>query len=112
MADTPHFLNEPFSITDEHLNTGLRGFPVGTVRTSDVDPMEGVSYVGFPIEDLADLPCENVIYLLFHNHKHLLPFNTWHTGCCESDHELSMATVSFFTPDVPRSACRSLRCRR
>ena len=66
MADTPHFLTEPFSITDEHLNTGLRGFPVGTVRTSDVDPMEGVSYVGYPIADLADLPCENVIYLLFH----------------------------------------------
>ena len=66
MADTPHFLNEPFPITDEHLNTGLRGFPVGTVRTSDVDPMEGVSYVGYPIADLADLPCENVIYLLFH----------------------------------------------
>ena len=23
-----------FTVTKEHLNTGLRGFPVGTVRTS------------------------------------------------------------------------------
>ena len=67
MSDTPaRFLGEPFTITDEHLNTGLRGFPVGTLRTSDVDPVEGVSYVGYPIADLADLPCEDVIYLLFH----------------------------------------------
>lgn len=57
---------EPFTITEEHLNTGLRGFPVGTVRTSDVDPMEGVSYVGYPIADLVDLPCEHTIFLMFH----------------------------------------------
>lgn len=57
---------EPFTITEEHLDTGLRGFPVGTVRTSDVDPMEGVSYVGYPIADLADLPCEQTIFLMFH----------------------------------------------
>ena len=42
-----------FQITENHLNTGLRGFPVGTVRTSRVDPNEGVSYVGQPIKDLA-----------------------------------------------------------
>jgi citrate synthase len=66
MTDGTRFLSEPFTISDEHLNTGLRGFPVGTVRTSDVDPMEGVSYVGYPIADLADLPCENVVYLLLH----------------------------------------------
>ena len=57
---------EPFTITAELLDTGLRGFPVGTVRTSDVDPVEGVSYVGYPIADLADLPCEHGIWLLFH----------------------------------------------
>lgn len=66
MGDATPLHFEPFTVTEEHLNTGLRGFPVGTVRTSDVDPMEGVSYVGYPIADLADLPCESTIWLLFH----------------------------------------------
>jgi citrate synthase len=54
-----------FTVTKEHLNTGLRGFPVGTVRTSKVDPQEGVSYVGYPIKDLAHLDPEAIVYLLF-----------------------------------------------
>jgi citrate synthase len=59
-------LSEPFVIDDSKLNAGLRGFPVGTVRTSAVSPEKGVSYVGYPVAELADLPCEDVIYLLFH----------------------------------------------
>ena len=55
-----------FEITQAHLNTGLRGFPVGTVRTSKVDAHQGVSYVGYPVKDLARLDPEAVIYLLFH----------------------------------------------
>lgn len=55
-----------FEITEAHLNTGLRGFPVGTVRTSKVDPLEGVSYDGYPIGDLAYLDPEAVVYLMFH----------------------------------------------
>jgi citrate synthase len=54
-----------FTVTKEHLNTGLRGFPVGTVRTSKVDPQEGVSYVGYPIKDVAHLDPEAIVYLLF-----------------------------------------------
>lgn len=54
-----------FTVTKEHLNTGLRGFPVGTVRTSKVDPQEGVSYVGYPVKDVAHLDPEAVVYLLF-----------------------------------------------
>jgi citrate synthase len=54
-----------FEITDKHLNTGLRGFPVGTVRTSRVDPNDGVSYVGHPVKDLAHLDPEAGIYLLY-----------------------------------------------
>ncbi len=57
--------NVLFEITENHLNTGLRGFPVGTVRTSRVDPHEGVSYVGYPVMDLAALDPEAVIYLLY-----------------------------------------------
>ena len=53
-----------FTITEAHLDKGLRGFPVGTVRTSRVDPNDGVSYAGYPIGELADLEPEDVIYLM------------------------------------------------
>lgn len=66
-TDSTHSDDEVlFTITRKHLNTGLRGFPVGTVRTSRVDPKEGVSYVGYPIKDLAFLDPEAVVYLMFH----------------------------------------------
>ena len=55
-----------FQITRKHLNTGMRGFPVGTCRTSSVDPMKGLSYVGYPVADLAYHEPEAVIYLLLH----------------------------------------------
>lgn len=55
-----------FEIKEEHLDTGLRGFPVGTVKTSSVDPIAGVHYVGYPIEDLAYIEPEAAVYLLFH----------------------------------------------
>jgi len=53
-----------FEITEAHLDTGLRGFPVGTCRTSAVDPEKGVTYVGYTLDQLVDLPAEHVIYLL------------------------------------------------
>ena len=53
-----------FTITESHLDSGLRGIPVGTCRTSFVDPIEGVHYVGYPVGDLANLEEEDVIYLL------------------------------------------------
>jgi len=59
-----------FEITSGHLNSGLRGYPVGTCRTSRVDPQEGVSYVGYPIGALADKDPEAVVYLL---HRKRLP---------------------------------------
>ncbi|MEE2625187.1 MAG: citrate/2-methylcitrate synthase, partial [Candidatus Thermoplasmatota archaeon] len=55
-----------FTITEDHLDIGLRGVPVGTCRTSYVDPIEGVHYVGYPVGDLANLEEEDVIYLLMH----------------------------------------------
>jgi citrate synthase len=57
--------NVLFEITEKHLNTGLRRFPVGRVRTSRVDPQDGVSYVGYPIGDLANLDPEAAIFLLY-----------------------------------------------
>lgn len=52
-------------VTENHLNTGLRGIPVGTCRTSFVTPDEGVHYCGYPIRELVDVSPEDVIYLLF-----------------------------------------------
>lgn len=65
MSDPPAI---EFTITEKQLDTGLRGYPVGTCWTSGVDPQRGVSYVGYPIAEIAHLPPEDVIYLLFHKH--------------------------------------------
>jgi citrate synthase len=62
-ADKPG--SEPlFTITRDHLDTGLRGFPVGTCPISHVDAVEGLSYGGYPIAELAHLEPEEVIHLL------------------------------------------------
>ena len=65
--DSTRNRSEPvaFEVTSDKLDTGLRGFPVGTCWTSRVDPEEGVSYVGYPIADLAHLAPVSVIFLLF-----------------------------------------------
>ena len=54
-----------FEVHEENLDTGLRGYPVGTCRTSSVDAHTGLHYVGYPISDLKDLPVDDVIFLLF-----------------------------------------------
>ncbi len=62
-----------FTITRDHLDTGMRGFPVGTCPISDVDPHKGLSYGGYPIASLADLEPEEVIHLLL---RKTLPAST------------------------------------
>ncbi|NCG21579.1 MAG: citrate (Si)-synthase [Rhodobacterales bacterium] len=57
-----------FTLTSAHLDTGMRGIPVGTCRTSKVDPIKGVSYVGHPIADLAFKDPEEVAFLLLEHH--------------------------------------------
>ncbi|GIW23567.1 MAG: hypothetical protein KatS3mg068_2574 [Candidatus Sericytochromatia bacterium] len=54
-----------FTITKDHLETGLRGFPVGYCITSSVDPSLGLYYAGYPIKELAHKEPEEIIYLLF-----------------------------------------------
>ena len=54
-----------FELKNNHLNTGMRGVPVGTCRTSFVTPSEGVHYCGYPISELGGMEPEDVIYLLF-----------------------------------------------
>ena len=53
-----------FEITEDHLNTGLRGFPVGHLWTSKVDPIKGLYYVGRPIAEICDHDPEQVMFLL------------------------------------------------
>lgn len=55
-----------FTITKEHLETGLRGFPVGYCTTSHVDPQKGLFYLGRPVTELSTWQPEQVIYFLYH----------------------------------------------
>jgi citrate synthase len=54
-----------FEVTEDHLETGLRGYPVGYCTTSTVDPQKGLFYVGRSVKDLALCKPEEVIYLLY-----------------------------------------------
>lgn len=54
-----------FTITEEELETGLRGYPCGYCVTSYVDPEKGLLYAGIPVADLAEKKPEEVIELLY-----------------------------------------------
>jgi citrate synthase len=58
-----------FEITTDHLETGLRGYPVGYCTTSSVDPMKGLFYLGIPVPELVQWKPEEVIYLLYTGKK-------------------------------------------
>jgi len=55
---------ELFTICEHHLDSGLRGYPIGYCITSSVDPEKGVFYRGYPISDIFDKEVEEVIFLL------------------------------------------------
>src|ERR1700722_5501117 len=57
-----------FQITEENLETGLRGIPVGYCTTSRVDPEKGLFYCEHPITEVADWEPERVIFLLYYGH--------------------------------------------
>lgn len=54
-----------FEITNDNLETGLRGYPIGYCTTSTVDPMKGLFYAGKAVETLISWEPEKVIYLLY-----------------------------------------------
>lgn len=58
-----------FQIKQEHLETGLRGFPVGYCVTSVVHPEKGLFYVEHPIETVAQWEPERVMFLLLHGYE-------------------------------------------
>ena len=86
-----------FQIQSENIDSGLRGVPVGTCQTSFVDPIEGVHYVGYPVEDLVDLEEEDVIYLLFNKR---LP--------TEEESEAFRAELAHRSENMPTGALRVL----
>lgn len=54
-----------FQITKEHLETGLRGVPVGYCTTSFVDPRKGLFYIDKPVSAVASWTPVQVLYLLY-----------------------------------------------
>lgn len=54
-----------FQVTKSHLDTGLRGFPVGTCVTSTVHPQKGLFYADYAIPQVINWEPEKVIYLLY-----------------------------------------------
>jgi citrate synthase len=58
-----------FQITKANLDTGLRGFPVGTCVTSTVHPEKGLFYADLPVHKLASWIPEEVIFLLYHGRE-------------------------------------------
>ena len=86
-----------YTITETDLDSGLRGVPVGTCRTSYVDPIEGVHYVGYPVGDLANLEEEDVIYLLMHKR---LP--------TEEESDAFRAELAHRAEEIPTGALRVL----
>lgn len=57
-----------FKVTKAHLDTGLRGFPVGYCTTSYVHPEKGLYYADLPVAEITDWEPERVISLLYHGH--------------------------------------------
>jgi citrate synthase len=55
-----------FQVTKANLDTGLRGYPVGTCVTSTVDPTKGLFYGAKALSDVVDWEPEAVIYLLYY----------------------------------------------
>jgi citrate synthase len=58
-----------FVITQENLETGMRGYPVGYCTTSSADSLKGLHYMGQPVDAMTKDSAEEVIYLLFYGKK-------------------------------------------
>lgn len=55
-----------FEVTEESLETGMRGYPVGYCPTSYVDPQKGLFYCAKPVSEMKHHTPEQVMYLLLH----------------------------------------------
>lgn len=82
-----------FVITEDHLETGMRGYPVGYCVTSFVDPEKGLYYCNHPIQEMIHYSPQEVIYLLYQGKKGSKQevvsfFNHLKTRCCLSTQSL------------------------
>lgn len=57
------------AITKDHLESGLRGYPIGYCTTSTVDPTKGLFYGKYSVADLAKWEPESVIFLLYYGRQ-------------------------------------------
>jgi citrate synthase len=55
-----------FEVTEENLETGMRGYPAGYCTTSSVDPQKGLMYAGRPLAEVYNWAPEEVIHLIYH----------------------------------------------
>ncbi len=88
---------ELFTITEQHLDSGLRGYPIGYCVTSSVDPDRGVSYCGHHISKLYDKEVEEVMFLLIHGKlPSIAELNQFKEGLCKRSkipHEVKTAIL-------------------
>ena len=89
-------------VTENHLNIGLRGIPVGTCRTSFVTPSEGVHYCGYPIRELVDFSPEDIIYLLFNKELPNTEQSAQFKADLSSRATLNLSKLLLTLPSVPR----------
>ncbi len=94
-----------FEITQDHLETGMRGYPVGYCTTSSVDPEKGLFYVGKAVSKLSRRSPEEVIYLLYHgkeaNEKELDAFKKELIKRGQVSDQLKKCILSFPRPAHP-----------
>lgn len=57
-----------FEVSEDHLETGMRGYPIGYCITSTVNPQKGLFYMGQPVTELSYHKPEEVIFLLQNGH--------------------------------------------
>lgn len=100
-----------FEITEAHLDTGLRGVPVGFCPTSSVDPIRGLCYRGKEVSSLARWAPERVMYLIFYGKEGSLEEIEAFTGELKSRAFLSHQSRKHMEA-LPRtgSAMQQLRC--
>ncbi|SCA64364.1 Probable citrate synthase 2, mitochondrial [Chlamydiales bacterium SCGC AB-751-O23] len=58
-----------FEITNDNLETGMRGYPVGYCPTSSVDPQKGLFYGPMPLVKVATREPEELIYSLMYGEE-------------------------------------------
>ena len=76
---------DDFIITETQLDSGLRGYPVGHVCTSTVDPMKGLMYRNRGIMEYVDMSVEDVLLKLLEPLHDDFSFTHYDQLCIDSE---------------------------